>query len=634
MLARRLRASQAVAAGQRRGFIKGMFGKKDGAEGASSDAKGKEGVPPGMEGMFPPGMGSMGPKMMKEFMKKSPDQQVEMMRQALEMQKKFGGSLPGLGKLNEKNTAFMEGMINNLEAKTKANAAASSPAAGTKAPSTTTASASSSSASAASSANKGGFRSPTGPTLEELRKINLGAEIEELFAELGSMREKRNHYRAELERREGQLATAEKEATEAKAKAADLRSRLGASENTVRIMNTETVALKASAQTLKAVQDENRRLTAKVSALQTNDTVPLRQRIAALEAELGQAQDGARALQRKLDRMRRRDLVAQFSHLLNDIRATAASSSPSASSSTAAASESAASAAAADDSALAPTTEREAARHAELFSAVQASYDGAAHEAWSQCGPAAAASLVAACEQFILRAVGRSNGRLDAIVELPQGAAGTEAEAALRAVAKERGYTVAKAADAGSVVVALPADAATPALLGPYGVLAAFAAARPAALPLAAVKPFISEALSRNAKRVAVSTSTTRSSGPGGQAANTAETQVSMTFSLDEERLFVSEAQDTRSQVANKNLAESRLFEERLALHNKKLASASRGEVAALLAGGLSSSAEGRTVDADRWGDATTALASAIDSLSASDRAIVDCARKAITGEV
>lgn len=588
---------------QRRSFIKGMFGGNKGSNGANGE-EGKNASDArdgGMGNMFPGGLGSMpgfNAKMMKEFMSQPADKQVQMMRTALEMQKKFGGSIPGLGKVNAKNVEFMESMINKMEGSIGKPSETSQ---------ATTPTGNSTVATPSAPPKANSFRSPSGPTLEELRKINLGAEIEELFAELGSMRNKRNHYRSELEKKEQQLSLAQKEADENKAKAADLRVRLGASENTIRIMNTESLQLKASLQSLKAIQDENKKLNVKISALQSNDTIPLREKIAQLEAELNTSQDSIKSLQRKLDRMRRRDMIAQFSLLLTDVRTSVPNGGL-----------------AEKKLALGATSEAhhqlDENYHSELFASVQEQFDTAAASAWATCAPSATTALLASCQSFIQNCVGRGAAKLDAHVTL----APSVDESQLEEVAKTKGYHIKKQID-GTYVVSLPSDAATPSLLGPFGFLSTYAHEH--STVIASVHPWISEELARNTKRASTSTTTTRSSGPGGQAANTAETQVSITFSIDDERLFVSEAQDTRSQVTNKSLAESRLFDEKLSHYNKKVLSQVRLDVP------TGSGITGNVITSGRWADTTAALRTAIESLSKVDKAVISCTFRAITGQ-
>lgn len=499
----------------------------------------------------------------QQFLKSTPEQQLDMMQKAANMQRTMG-KVPGLGLLARKNADMMDRMIKmqrdmtvgkpvdpaekqRLEQEARGlmaergvdpekAAVAVKSALGSSQPPPPPRFGGSSSARGASS----------GPSLDELKKVNLGTEIEALFQELKSVRESKNSYRDKFNAREKECDELQKEAQALRDTSANLRSKLQLAETNVLLLNSESMTLKDEAKLAKDLQRQNSLLNQKITLLQHNDTQPLLARIQELEAALRTKEAHEQSLHRKLDRTRRRDPLLQFTSACSTGPLQLCRSS--------------------DDSG--ETEGRKIVDDA--FQSLRSTYDDAQQQAWSTAVAAnggGAKLMVAAARELIASWLG-SKGKLDATVHV--GGSDEKVLASTLKSWRDVGFTVEKdTMSEGKYVVSSPSSATTPSTLGPYGVIAAamLARSRPTSSSssrgttdtIISVAPCISSALLNNSNRAKIDYESCRSGGPGGQAANVSETQINAKLSIDGVFLYKTEAQDSRSALANKESATEKL---------------------------------------------------------------------------
>eukprot|EP00760_Papus_ankaliazontas_P030303 PhM_4_TR4730/c0_g1_i1/m.59471 len=132
---------------------------------------------------------------------------------------------------------------------------------------------------------------------------------------------------------------------------------------------------------------------------------------------------------------------------------------------------------------------------------------------------------------------------------------------------------------------------------------------------LGAIRPCLSQETIDAAKRTHIEHEKTRSSKPGGQAANVTETHVTAKLLLDGAAFARSECQDTRSQHENIKIAESRLMKEHVTKKNATFAEVGKEAPGAAVAGSLA--ADAKMV----LGDVSDAVAA--EKLSRLDEAVV-----------
>ena len=87
---------------------------------------------------------------------------------------------------------------------------------------------------------------------------------------------------------------------------------------------------------------------------------------------------------------------------------------------------------------------------------------------------------------------------------------------------------------------------------------------------IVSVVPTITSTLANDTSRAHVDIHTSRSAGPGGQAANVGETQITANLIIDGVHLVTSECQDTRSAMSNKDVSLKRLYGEKLDKFNRQ----------------------------------------------------------------
>ncbi|KEG09912.1 type 11 methyltransferase [Trypanosoma grayi] len=525
--------------------------EKGSSSGNDNGVRGIFGGGGGGAGGMPPGFDAEKLRAMQELISSQPpEKQMEMMKKALEFQKTIG-KIPGIGKLAQKNIEVMEHLVKNVQqqqqetTKPVTSGSSEGPMSGKK---TTF-----DNFFPAQSAAAG---SSSGPTIDELKKINLGSEIEALFAELKVMRAKKNSYRDKLFAREEELEKAHKELAQIRETDASLRAKLRKVEQEVMLINSENMELREHEMEWRQVRQKNKELTTAVERMQHSDAAHDRQRSDVLQAQLREKEDALRSLQRKLERLRRRDALLQFSRLCSDVARLCDAS-------------------------------RDVAKDAsdEAFAALQNVYEEEQERAWAAAAGrdgAAAHAYVAVVRRFLLSRVPHAN--YDALVAVEG-----DVEA-LRGVAAGMGFTLHHMSNERYIISAPAMVPAPPAFLGPYGIsvglylagktATAAVGAEQEALPfrLTAVFPNVSLTLFSNPKRVSVHFDTARSSGPGGQAANVTETQITAKLSIDGETAYVAEAQDSRSALSNRETAMEKLEKARRQQFNEQLAKQQRVE--------------------------------------------------------
>lgn len=565
-------ASASPLASQRGSFF---FGKKDDANKKDSAAGGAAASEPTSA------MKGFDVRRVQEFMKAPPQQQLEMMQKAADMQRSFG-KVPGLGLLARKNADVMDRMIKmqqdalggkptNMEEKQKLEQDVKSTMAQRGVDPDKAAAAIKNAMSQppppSSPPPHRGQRS--GPSLDELKKVNLGTEIEALFQELKSVRESKNSYRDKFNAREKEFEDLQKETHTLRDTTANLRSKLQLAEKNVMLLNSETMSLKDETKNIKELQRQNSSLSQKITLLQHNDTQPLVARIQELEAALRLKEAHQSSLQRKLDRTRKRDPLLQFTENCSTgpLQLCRPPSTQSHSNGAVAATQH-------GDDASASIGDEGKSLVSDAFQQLRAYYDDAQQQAWNSAVAtkgAGAKLIVAAARELISSWLGHK-AKLDATVHLSGSA---DDISAMVKKWTDDGYDVENDSLAGGkFIVSSPSTSLTPATLGPYGVIAAMVLAREApqrksaaaASPnhtsahIVSVSPCVSTALSKNANRAVVDYESCRSGGPGGQAANVTETQINAKLSVDGVFLYKTEAQFSRSALANKEAATEKLY--------------------------------------------------------------------------
>ncbi|KAH8616658.1 RF 1 domain [Trypanosoma vivax] len=484
--------------------------------------------------------------MQELFSKQSPEKQAELVKKALELQKTFG-MIPGMGKLAQKNiemlTKFAGSTQSAQEPRSVERGAATVTSSGTDA--------------GPRGGTSGLSRGAKGPTIDELKKINLGPEIEALFAELSSMRAKKNSYRDKHLATSEELEKLQKEVAELRATDANLRAKLRKVEQDVLRLNCENMELKEREKDWKKAQVMNEKLTSRVQSLQNDSAAQDRQRSDALVVQLRERDDALRSMQRKLDRLRRRDPMAQFSRLCNNVARLC-------------------------DSAVGEAKEISD----DSFAALQSAYLREQELAWkraAQHDSAAARAYVAVVRRFYLNHC--PYARYDALISCPETCVSVLSE-----VVREQGFSVEHISGERYVVMSPPTTSSSTTLkssgtLGPYGVcMALYLAGKISAdenvlaLRLNAVYPHVSATLFNDASRCTVQYETARSSGPGGQAVNVAETQVTAKLSIDGIVAYTVEAQESRSALANRELATEKLGNARRQHYNEHLVKQNKSE--------------------------------------------------------
>lgn len=485
-----------------------------------------------------------------------------MLKQAIEFQNMMG-KIPGLGKLTLKNTQVMEQLLKmqQQQPSPSPDTFSSSSTPKVASPSNSngdTLKAQSSSSSSTSAKSNNPVRG--GPTLDELRRVNLGPEIEALFKELQAIRSKKNEYRDELFTTQAALTNVKKEMSELSNTEASLRRKLAKAEQDVMLLTSENIEIRESAKGAKQLVQQSRQLSAEVKQLRAEASTaitPGSVTYGAIKQQLKEKDDALRSLQRKLDRMRRRDPLLQFSLSCSDVGRLCAAGYD---------------------------TGKDDADNA--FAALQQKYQARQQEAWraaSQEDGAAAKAYVAVVQRCIASRIPHAN--YDAVVNY------TGDRAALNAFFTELGFrvefggleeehraTVTAAADAApfqhqpgpfGYAMALRCSGAPNAASGdassPHPSLLALSFAVTSAVP------FVSEGLLDNQRRAAVEYEAARASGPGGQATNVTETQVYAKLSIDGKPAYTAEAQESRSAMSNREAALEKLRHKRRQQYNDTL---------------------------------------------------------------
>ncbi|KAG5505782.1 hypothetical protein JKF63_05118 [Porcisia hertigi] len=569
-------------------------GDASNSEGSSSENQ-RAGVPPG----FPPGLDLQKLQTLQQLFSTQPkEKQEQMLKQAMEMQKMMS-KIPGLGKLTQKNTRALEELMKMRQPspplsssstcatpRNNTPAATASPAgvAASAAPlpkrdlfsnaATLNAKRASGGGSGSSNSSGGG-----GPSLDDLRKVNLGPEIEALFQELRTIRTRKNEYRDQYNRTHSLLEALRQENRALTTSEASLRNKLSKAEQNVMLLTSENMELRDASKNVKQLMQSNKQLKAEVEHLKTavqSSAAPGTTKYVALQQQLHEREDALRSMQRKVERMRRRDPLLQFSLACSNVSRLC-------------------SRAKGDDigGTGAPATASEASQEAaeKAFAELQIKYQERQQAAWDAAAheqAAAAAAYVAVVRRYIISRVPHSN--YDAVVTF------TGDGEALRACFVELGFQAEMVQGEADKAHVMAAPDALPFLTtpGPFGYALALCLSRGmqapensragASSPLSAftvtsVQPFISAALVRNARRCSVVYETARASGPGGQATNVTETQVYAKLAVDGASAFTAEAQDSRSALNNKESALDKLQQQRRLQFNDMLAKHERAEL-------------------------------------------------------
>ncbi|ESL08885.1 hypothetical protein TRSC58_03404 [Trypanosoma rangeli SC58] len=519
-------------------------------------------------GDFPSGFDAQKLRAMQQMLSAQPiEKQMDMMKKALEFQKALG-RIPGVGRLAQRNIEVMEHLLKSVEKQQQhppqsppheasKSAGVGGTTSGLFGGNTNALSGLFQSAGAAAAGGGGmgvgedGGRTSPGPTIDELKKVNLGPEIEALFAELASMRAKKNSYRDKLHAKEEEFEKLQKELVQARETDTNLRTKLRKIEQDVVLLNSENMELKEHEKEWRQVRKKNELLTDTVQRLQRSDAAQDRQRGDMLQTQLKEKEENLRSLQRKLERLRRRDPLLKFSRLCSDVARMC-------------------------------DGERDTAKEVfdNEFAVLQSCYEQEQEAAWEAAAMrngAGARAYAAMVRRLFLSRVPHVN--YDALVTVEGDAA------ALKSFFEECGFEL-QPVTAGRYVVAAPAaGTASPTSLGPYGVgIALFlagkmdAATHKLSFRLTAVCPNISTTLASNIHRSTVQYDTARASGPGGQAANVTETQIIAKLYIDGEPAYVAEAQNSRSALNNREAATEKLCKARRQQYNEQLAKQHRVE--------------------------------------------------------
>lgn len=514
-------------------FFKGMFPKKD--------------SPSNGDGEIPP-IDPKGVQMIQEMLRsQTPERQKELMEQAMKLQQVMS-KVPGFKKMSERQVRAMKEVMERQMSSTP-------PPHEKKNESVSASSAHNSNGSSTSS-----FRG-SGPSLDTLRQMHLGDEIEALFGELGRMRNRKNYYREQHALSAAQAETAKAENTRLEELVKVLRQKLNKSEQEVLLLNTEVMDLQDKAKKHRATEILCRKLQRELDAakqpLGTQEAIQQSPAYRALEAQLQHKEDALRSLQRRLGRQRRHDPLLQCSLVCSELETQADALS--------------------DSGAVASSVKAlKEARDAALQQ-LRLQFQREQAKAWSAAseeGNVAALLLVHSCEVFLAQLY--PHAHLDARLRFDHRHIGGDGGLARREIAAlftEIGLSVVDGGEKegggavtdGTTRLCIKGPASGPLTsIGPY-VLALAARLYPptlsprlrlpsvaAALRQAVVVPYVSEALLDNEARTAIEFEASRSSGPGGQALNVSETQIHAKVTVDGVPLFTTSSQDSRSALQNK----------------------------------------------------------------------------------
>lgn len=457
----------------------------------------------------------------------SPEKQKELMDQAMKLQKTFS-RIPGFKKMAERQAAMMGNMM-----------AGASPV---QQQGTTSTAATATSSSSVSTKKSGS------PSLDELRKMNLGDEIEALFTELRILREKKNEYRS-------QYYSCEAELQEVKGNAAAseqaLRRRLQKAEQEVVLLNSEVLDVQGKVNELtKALKEGQSRGT---SMADSDEYRRLQHTIQGKEEAL-------QSSQRRMHRLRRQNPLLQFSVACSELQRLFSSSS----------------------SGGGPAENQwdqwMGGEQKKCFERLQSQYQGLQAEAWRtacQSDHAAAQTFLHAVHSLALSALPHANYDACVAIEHGHGEANAAVEV-LTALFSPLDYTVTAAepseADVCEGVTRFIVKSPAGPLVrpGPYAYAAAalWASATPSGsssvdwlkgVVINSVYPCISHTLLHNSERTTLSFDYARSSGPGGQAVNVAETQVHGKVVVDGAVAFSTSSQESRSTLQNRTIVTERM---------------------------------------------------------------------------
>lgn len=599
----------------------------------SSSKAGDANTPSG----FPPGFNAQQMQTLQQLFNSQPkEKQEQLLKQAMDMQRMLS-KVPGMGKLAQKNMAMMEQML-----KMQSGAAPSSGGSNTSASQSTASPNARRDLFHDAAMGSASSKSRSGPSLDELKKVNLGPEIEALFEELRSIRSRKNEYRGKYHTAQTALDGLREEHRDLVAREANVRSKLAKAEQEVMLLTSENMELRDSSKAVKQLSQTNKQLKQEVEQLKSAaqaSAAPGTASYAALKQQYQASEDALRSLQRKVDRMRRRDPLLQFSLACSDVSrhcvAIRADESNAAAAAAAGSPTSATGAAYSGGESVISEAGQEAAEQA--FANLQSSYMQRQQEAWRTAAHehgAAAKAYVAVVRRYVTTRVPHAN--YDAVVSF------TGDLSALRAAFTSVGFNVeAIPGETNKVHVVVGADAGPlTEQPGPYGYafalrLATASQARQAStndhgsgtklgaagFTVTTACPYVSSALVDNAKRSVVQYETARASGPGGQATNVTETQVYAKLSIDGVPAFTAEAQDSRSALSNKEAALDKLRQQRRHQYNETLAKQEKAEVVQAQLTAAMCRQGGLTVEAEVM--QLVQEAAAANDVSAEDAALV-----------
>ena len=444
--------------------------------------------------------------------KKNPSATLTALRTAIEMQKKFT-KLPGVGFLAEKQIAMAESILKEIERSHDTTTIGSQPS----------------------------VVSQPAAVVKGQQHVHLGSEIEGLFSELRATRAKKNEFRDLLEAKEKETSQLVREKKLLEQRDVDLRERLANAEQNVMLLNSESLQLKQDLKDAKFLQKVNE---IECIAVPSNDSQLLK-RANELTVLLKSSEDSQHSMQRKLDRLRRRDPLQQFSIFLNELTSNGNTK----------------------DTSQAHTVLRDA-------------FQKGVHQAWDKCSTEVAECVVHACRQQVLFNCPHSN--LDCIVRMnaPNDSAVFHE---LSQLCSPFGFVV-KWRDDAEMEMIVEANSSV-STLGPFGYLfcwhflisdvPSINRSSPSVSNVARVKPWISHSLATNEQRSRIDITATKSSAPGGQAANVSETHICASLCIDGKVIVTAECQETRSALHNRKLAVESLLSDKLDLFNKRLSSVS-----------------------------------------------------------
>ncbi|CAD2221053.1 peptide chain release factor 2 [Angomonas deanei] len=367
------------------------------------------------------------------------------------------------------------------------------------------------------------------------------------------MRNKKNEYRDKYNKTKSALDTLQSEATQLRSTEASLRDKLKRTEQEVMLLTSENMQLQEAQSKLKDLTNEKtqlqRSLRTAEEALKSSNAAGTPQ-YDALVQRLQSKEESLRSLQRKVDRLRRRDPLLQFSLACSELHRLCP----------------------VDAEASAQDAGREEAEAA--YQLLSEQYSGAQTEAWksaSSKGSVAAKAYLAAARHAVAASVPLSYYDAAIVVEGNVGEATTLLESV--------GYiTESTPEDPSRLQVKAPSTVGVLTGPGPYGYLLALRYAKTSSFTIQSVHPIVSSELVENAQRCNVTYETARASGPGGQATNVTETQVYAKLTIDGRFAYTAEAQDSRSALNNKDAALEKLKQTKRLHYNDSLARKYRPE--------------------------------------------------------